>query len=102
MKYSLTNSFSFPYDTSVVTSFSSTLALGVQTQLTSKIGIYPLTLTALYDIPIVIQASVTFNVEVIHPCTKNVVKSNPIPNLTYIIGSPKLSYTFNAWSQTMG
>jgi hypothetical protein len=33
---------------------------------------------------------------------KNVVKSSPIPNFTYVIGSPKISHTFNAWSQTMG
>ena len=63
---------------------------------------HPLTLTAQYDIPVVIQASATFNVEVIHPCMKNVVKSSPIPNLTYIVGSPKLSQNFNSWSQTMG
>ena len=65
--------------------------MDVHTLLSSKIGIYPLTLSAKYDIPIVIQASAIFNVEVIDPCMKNVVKSSPIPNLTYIVGSPKLS-----------
>jgi hypothetical protein len=47
LKYSLTNNFGFPFDTSVIEFFSApSLSVAVFTTITSKIGKYPLMLRA--------------------------------------------------------
>ena len=87
-----------PIDPAVMTfdavSLSGVIKLISDNSLVSK---RTLELSARYDIPINYKASKTFNLNILHQCTRNVATPVPFAFPTYFISDPSMMVAFAPW-----
>lgn len=75
--------------------------LTIYTPLLSKVGVYPLTLTAIFNIPIDYSVSSSFVVTVLSPCERNLITSAQISDIKYYIGDSQIDTYFSSWTMNM-